>query len=747
MRFFPPVLAISLLFQTLSSQDYLWPTNSSHQLSSTFGEYRVNHLHAGIDIKTNGRTGYPVYAISDGYIQTIRASYSGFGKVIYQRLDDGNIAVYGHLDDFADPLLGSIRAEQERQQRYRVEVNLAPNEIRVAKGQIIGYTGDSGTLFPHLHFELRDSLENPVNPLNTNLTVFDKTAPTISAIAVTPVSREARVNGLPSTQTFRATHIKNNHYIAGDQIRVTGQIGIELKTYDTVKGVPNVYPPHGIKLFVDDSLRFQVQYDKFSYEQTRYSEIDRNYQLDHELGEVFNRLWVLAPHKTMPMNVIPGATGIFNLSPGPHAVHIVVYDKNQNISTIDFKIHSVTGMPAEIQNIHPVSGGYRVALTRPGGLILQNIKATWVTRQGDYKRPANCGPIDSTDDNYQFTIFDQPGPNEFIKVEASTADGYQIFPLFGRVNRLDDPESIKLNYRFLHNPKSFLMYLTFSDVPDAEPSFYLQTSRGLHLIRLIRTSPVEFVTVPIPFSTWQKAFACEVRTNTVPTTIHRQHINLNCIAPDSGKIITSQDSLFTAVFPADAVYDSLLAWLSNTKPEKIDGGKFESSIYALRPTNQPLHDSLRVYIKYPMRSADDMQIGVYLREDKKWRFIGNQTDPQSDFISAPTRRLGEFALIRDVSPPIIRNIYPGNGGKFRASDVHRLKATVLDELSGIRNDLAIVIRLDDYPVIAEYHAPKHYIKHELAGRLNSGQHTLTINVIDRAGNTSIKTSTFTILPG
>jgi len=747
MRFFAPVLIIGLLFQTAISQDYLWPTNSSHLLSSTFGEYRVNHLHAGIDIKTNGRTGYPVYAVENGYIQTVRASYSGFGKVIYQRLDDGNIAVYGHLENFSETLRSLVKAEQERQQRYRAEVNLAPNELRVTKGEVIGYTGDTGTLFPHLHFEIRDSLENPFNPLNTNLTIVDKTAPTISAVAVTPVSRDARVNGRPTTQTFAAKYTQNNHYIVTVPVQVKGRIGLELKTHDTVRGVPNVYPPYGIKLFIDDSLRFQVQYDKFSFEQTHYSEIDRNYQLDHDLGEVFNRLWVFAPHKTMPMNLIPGATGIFDLSAGLHSVRMLVYDKNRNSATVEFKIISAEPAIFKLSESQPIAGGYQLFLIRPAGESLKNFKATWVTRQGDFKRPVNLGSIDTTADYFGLTIYDQPAANEFIKIEAVSPAGYSIAPLFGRVDSPENPGDLKLEYKFLHNPKSFLMRLTFSEVPGSDPTFYLQTSNGLRKVDLIRTSPVEYLTAPAPFALWRDAFACEIRSNTRPVTVNRVHLDLNCIDPATEKTFVARDSAFTVVFPTDAVYDSLLTWLNSTGPGKVEGGRFVSRCYALFPTNQPLHDSILVFFKHPIYSEDVRQIGIYLREEKKWRFIGNRTDPQNNLISAGTRRLGEFALIQDLTPPVIRNVYPGNGGRFRASDVHILKATVRDDLSGIRNDLSIVTTLDGYPVIAEYHAPKHYIKHELAGRLAGGKHTLTINVTDRAGNVTTTTSTFTILPG
>ena len=747
MRFFPLALVIGLLLNTANSQDYLWPTNSSRLLSSTFGEYRTDHLHAGIDIKTNYRTGYPVYAIESGYIQKLRTSYTGYGKVIYQKLDDGNIAVYAHLENFAEPLLKLIRLEQERQRRYRVEVNLDKNLLRVVKGQIIGYTGDTGTLYPHLHFELRDSLENPINPLNTNLSVADNTAPTIEGLAVTPISLSARVNGMPTTRTFKATHQKNNRYTINESIHVEGQFGIEVRTRDTVKGVPNVYPPYGIKLFIDDSLCFQVQYDKFSYEQTRYAGIDRNYQLDYELGEIYNRLWVFAPQKTLPMNILPEATGIFDLETGEHRVRIFVYDKNQNSATLEFNIIATRSAPLLLSEIQSLENGYQVFVTPPEHMTLQNIKADWVSRQGDFQRPAQVGQIDSTAEGYRITLTDQPSYNEHLKIEAAGAKGEKLQPLFGRVISQNNSATITLEYKFIHNPKTFLMKVIFSDVPNGYPTFYLQTNDGLNKVELIRTSPVEFITAPVSFARWRDAFAFEMRFNTHPMNVSRGRLNLKCMAPNTENRCISQDSLFTAFFPVDAVYDSLIVWLNSLKAKPVNGGRIVSHLYTLYPTNQPLHDTVRISFKHPTFVTDIGQIGIYIYEKNKWRWLGNRIDTENNLIHTTSRQLGKFALIKDNTAPTIRNIFPGNGGRFRASSVKTLRAIVQDELSGIDSDLDIIITLDGNPLIAEYNAPKNSLKHELAGRLADGQHTLVITVTDRAGNVKTHTSTFIILPG
>ena len=43
-------------------------------MSANFGELRPNHFHSGIDLKTQGRTGLPVYAMDGGYVSRVVVS-------------------------------------------------------------------------------------------------------------------------------------------------------------------------------------------------------------------------------------------------------------------------------------------------------------------------------------------------------------------------------------------------------------------------------------------------------------------------------------------------------------------------------------------------------------------------------------------------------------------------------------------------------------------------------------------------
>src|SRR5690625_7864137 len=59
------------------------PLGITNYLSGNFGELRNNHFHSGIDIKTNQREGYRIYAVADGYVSRINVSPRGYGNALY----------------------------------------------------------------------------------------------------------------------------------------------------------------------------------------------------------------------------------------------------------------------------------------------------------------------------------------------------------------------------------------------------------------------------------------------------------------------------------------------------------------------------------------------------------------------------------------------------------------------------------------------------------------------------------------
>src|SRR5258706_3868860 len=147
----------------------VWPLPSNLGLTSGFGDLRENHLHAGDDLSTGGEDGLPVRAVADGEIVRLKVEWRGYGNAVYIRHEGGDESMYGHLQQFENGTLhltDLVHRVQEREAtRYPGNIEVDP-PIKVARGQTIGRSGESGTGLPHLHFEWRekDGLE-PIDPV------------------------------------------------------------------------------------------------------------------------------------------------------------------------------------------------------------------------------------------------------------------------------------------------------------------------------------------------------------------------------------------------------------------------------------------------------------------------------------------------------------------------------------------------------------------------------------------------------
>jgi len=204
-------LFIFLHFFTLilANESYLWPTNASTTVTALFGEERPHRYHGGIDIRTWGKIGYKLFATGDGYITRIRTGSKGYGKALYIQLSDGNTAVYAHLDTFIPTLNTTARSLQQYYNSYTIDHAFKPNEFPVRRGDLIGYSGDTGGISgAHLHFELRDEFENPLNPLEF-YSIKDNMPPLANQLAIIPLADTTTVNGAHYYKIFPIHSIKS----------------------------------------------------------------------------------------------------------------------------------------------------------------------------------------------------------------------------------------------------------------------------------------------------------------------------------------------------------------------------------------------------------------------------------------------------------------------------------------------------------------------------------------------------------
>lgn len=736
------ILLITALF--LNAQNYLWPTNAGRSLSSTFGEYRSGHFHSGIDIKTNYKTGFPVYAISDGYVWRVRTSPFGYGKAVYIKLKDGNFAVYGHLDEFAERILPYVRAEQFRNQRYSTDIFFSEYDIQVKRGDVLGFTGDTGSEYPHLHFEIRDNLERPLNPLNKNYRIDDLTMPTIKAIALVPLEKGSRINGSPRIQIFPVKYADRRIFTVEDTIQICGPVGIEVKVHDTVRGVPNRYAPYGIKLFIDDSLRFFVQYDMFDFEMTRYVDIDRDYQLIESGSGYFNRLWKYDQNVSIPFYRTP-SSGIINLPRGYHTIEIKVYDHNRNTSTLRALLFSGLSANPGFKSAVCNDESCEISIAFDTVHTYRDFYLSWVTRHGDPIRSAALESMERCDDEYVLSVSNYTNGSGILKIQPVPSHGGVVQPLFLNLGSSFSTDELMASTSFIHNPGTFLCVLKFKKVPAEVPKFFLQSEDLFREVELLQESPVEFITCPVPLSWWKDAISIEIKIPGKPAQIIRLPIHFKGVYPGIGEVIFSQDSIFSVAFSYNSVHDTLLTWVSAGKLPPLEGGKFETGCYDIYPRTQPLKNAVSIMFRYPIYLEELWQIGIYRLDEDEWEYLESSVKVAEGTIFTDTDKLRTFCMIRDTTSPVISNIFPGDGGKFRPSSVTVLKANVVDDLSGIKDDAAITVALDGKTIIAEYHGIQDYIRYKLTRPLSYGWHTVTITAEDQAGNKTTDKSDFFIL--
>ncbi len=253
---------------------HIWPTNAGQFLSSTFGETRSAHFHAGLDIKTWGREGYKVYATRGGVISRLSITNTGYGKAIYLKHDDGTYTVYAHLQRFTSRF--QQKADSVRLETYSYEMDgfFEPDEIYVRQGEVIGYTGSTGIGPPHLHYEIRNEKNEPINPLSSNLFVIDTVSPTFRSILVEPLTPTTTIEGQLLPKKFSPKRVSPGIYDAGE-ISVSGTVGISVNVYDGADQVYNKYAIYELILLSGSDTLFVEKLQRFNFDQADNMFLDR----------------------------------------------------------------------------------------------------------------------------------------------------------------------------------------------------------------------------------------------------------------------------------------------------------------------------------------------------------------------------------------------------------------------------------------------------------------------------------------
>ncbi len=214
---------------SIKAQEITPPLDIPLLLSGNFGEFRQTHFHLGLDIKTQGKEGFPVKSILAGSIRRIRVATTGYGKVLYISHLNGTTSVYAHLQKFSDKIEKIVKGYQYEEQRFLIQKHFKVGEISIDKGEVIGYSGNTGGSFgPHLHFEIRNtSTQTPLNPLRLDLDIQDTRPPSIQSLY------GYDINPLTKIKKKEILLIKKNDSVYTTPIlNWSGEKGIGVRVFD-----------------------------------------------------------------------------------------------------------------------------------------------------------------------------------------------------------------------------------------------------------------------------------------------------------------------------------------------------------------------------------------------------------------------------------------------------------------------------------------------------------------------------------
>jgi len=760
------------LFQLLIvsgfAQDYLWPTDASRNLTSSFAEYRPGHFHAGIDIKTWGQIGYKVFAIRDGYIMRISVSPFGYGKVLYQRLDTGEIVVFAHLDRFTKNLQDYVKQEQKRQGEYRINKYLARDQFPVKQGEVIGYTGASGIGYPHLHFEVRDKNNNPINPLLLGYKIDDTIPPNVKAICITPLDFFSRVNADVLPFIERPIRGTNGNYVLRFKPVVSGKIGFSVECFDRADGTNNNFAVYKIDFYINGNLKFSAKYDRFSYSVTHMIDLDRDYRLmNRRIGrfqklykEKFNKLSFYKPiaSEIGILNCDPSSTGNLEiqnqLGKGEHQFRIELYDFFGNYSTvtgnfivaeqkkINANFHFEESNQLYISEICDQNGN---EILNPDLSVSLDQGISW--RKMKLYLPESESGIDNSFVN-EFLL--KPiVPSMIVKIHSMDENDIPFLPAYHVAGKnllsTDNETEINLEKDFYDDyvrlklkldgtvQKTPLLTIQQIGIPSAE-------------VPLLQTNFDEFIGIyqivpgkDGPMSVEVTAFDPMGRE-----LVFWEQFDIQTVSPNGGGRIISKDSKCRVSFGNDAVYKNMFLRLNQLGPLDNWTYDFVGEVYELFPRDIPFKKSARIELQYPESDSLPDKLGIYRINSSKPGFSGNQLNYQNNTISCNVSNLGAFTLIRDIVLPNVSIKRPRNNAVINSSQLSFI-AVVDDQLSGIASERSIIMKLDGEVVIAEYDPEEKTIKYQPDTPLLAGEHTITVSAEDNSENETTVTHKFYIV--
>lgn len=779
-------MAFSLLFVVWNTaaclaQELGLPLPSFYPLTSTFCEYRTGHFHAGLDFSTGGRIGVPVLAVGPGSVSRIRVSGTGYGKAVYVSLDNGTTAVYGHLDGFSDRIQSLALSKQLESGQYELDLAVAPGELGVSAGELLGYSGDTGASSgPHLHFELRRD-DTSLNPLPGVYSFDDHVRPTFRRVRLVPVGPYSEVDGrdIPVSIYVRDPS-GSGAYSATRVPRVTGRFLVGASVFDRTEAASNMLAVYETKLFLDDSLIFWHTFEEI--EASRTHEVELAYDLGlARVGDRYSlNLCRFEGSRLSSLRGLSPGAGIVDadalLPRGIHTLRIEARDAAGNSSTASVRFMTVRRPYANSLRAWREGDSLAVeaTFTDPDECVESVVLGYGLgSLSGESEtEPMREHPPGS---GKYFLRIPLPGSSTgpgdngvvgIVRAEARVKGAGSLVSrtlalLGGRVipgasvqldvNRKAESAEIRARVEpWFLRPRIGLVAAdtAWLKVTEEERGVYVAKAKFTH------------------FLSGGGVALCVVEPGGSRALVASKPISIRLARRDSEGAVEASDGLMAFRYGMETFYKDTYVSIERIRPEVeatddeggtagppggtersrdalAEGLSLVSDVFSVAPDDVVFDKEGTVVIRCPGGTPSLDRVAVYRRQSGLgWAYVGAAVDSVAATVSARVRTFCDFALIRDERAPAISAVRPRVGAVI-SSRRPDIRAKVRDVGSGVEwKGMSVTIDGKSALCVWEPRYARLSVVH--TGLLEPGRHHVMFQVVDRVGNQSSAETWFTV---
>ena len=739
-----------MFLATYHAQDPHWPTDAGKAYSSNFGEYRDDHFHMGLDIRTKGTVGHKVYAVENGFIFRIVTNYSGYGKAIYQKTINGKTIVYAHLENFNPIMERVVKLQQAKNKKYSISTNFSSNEFRAKKGEVIGYTGETGYAFgPNLHFEVRDKSDAALDPLNNGYLISDKVTPVMNKIALVPLSRGALINSSPLVQTIPLFRDKNGIYLFADTVSVIGDFGLAIQAIDKKEGSKYKYQFHKAELFVDNKTAFRLDYNRIPYNQTNNVRTLVQYELKKQnLGE-YQKLYRLPEHPKMSVHGIE-ETGILRLSPGYHKIEIKIIDAAGNEAIARGIFLSTFPMSINAKEISRTDKIITLEMSPiRGGLAIRDAITYSFTPFGFPDTKISNIHTQKVGKNLHVSFPIEEANDRILQILAINQIGAMASPYhWSNYNSLKTVLDVNPKLDIMHTEGGIFFQIEMDQYAPGKAKLKLSNDNIFKSYPVTQIQPTVFLSDMlspktlngvkyVDVSLIQGNLSRETRFNFIP----------GLAEPKKKTVILSRDKNCSIQTLSSTVYSTTAVWIEKVdKHASVKNGYHLSSVYQLQPFDRVLNDEFLVGLRYNHRYSGHTKMGIYYYDDNNsnWEYVQTKNNQERNILTASLDQFHAVTIIQDLAAPKILKTYPANKGYYKGNDIKKITIDIDDYISGIEaKEKSFSIELDGKKLFCAYQPVKKQISYAFDRGLSPGEHQLDIGIVDKVGNKTEKTIFFT----